>query len=258
MNKRTTKKQTGFTLIELLVVIAIIAILAAILFPVFQKVRENARRTSCASNEKQIGIAFTQYEQDADELTPSSGAWGYGWAEKIQPYVKSAGVFVCPDDSHKVNTATPAANLGTAVPISYGLNGLFRHAITGQIMGGTALASFNAPSNTVLCVEAAINGRGSPNMALNLNDPMDEVNPGGLDYSSQIAFSVYETQDARPDVNRHDRDNGSLNYLAFDGHVKYIKKAFVDGVVPLPGAPNYNATQNPSSLQAPYVMTYNY
>ena len=66
------RRAFGFTLIELLVVIAIIAILAAILFPVFQKVRENARRTVCLSNEKQLGLAFIQYVQDSDETFPPS------------------------------------------------------------------------------------------------------------------------------------------------------------------------------------------
>ena len=90
-------KNRAFTLIELLVVIAIIAILAAILFPVFATAREKARQTSCASNLKQLGIAYVQYEQDYDEILP----WGWygapdGWAGMIYPYARSTGVFFCP------------------------------------------------------------------------------------------------------------------------------------------------------------------
>ena len=107
----------GFTLIELLVVIAIIAILAAILFPVFQKVRENARRTACLSNMKQIGLGIAQYENDNDNYTvPSqSGATGAiaSWPTLIYSYVSSQGVFVCPDGAA---SEAPSASLVAALP----------------------------------------------------------------------------------------------------------------------------------------------
>src|SRR5438132_13324872 len=106
------KKRRGFTLIELLVVIAIIAILAAILFPVFAQARDKARQTTCVSNAKQIALALMQYQQDYDERFvptrftipgPAQGVCDGGtriqpWSETIQPYVKNEGVVQCPSD----------------------------------------------------------------------------------------------------------------------------------------------------------------
>ena len=140
------QRKQGFTLIELLVVIAIIAILAAILFPVFQKVRENARRTACLSNMKQIGLAFIEYSQDADERMPNGSGYyaasnnfqgdGSGWASQLYPNIKSTGVFLCPDDS--------TAAVGVRVPVSYAYNSNAQ---------GAAASLFTAPANTVLLFE---------------------------------------------------------------------------------------------------------
>ena len=115
----------GFTLIEILVVIAIIGILAAILFPAFARARENARRASCMSNMKQLGLGMLQYAQDYDERyygatkasTPAlliSLLPGIGWAGAMYPYVMSAQVYKCPNDT---NPGT-----GMNVPVSYAMN----------------------------------------------------------------------------------------------------------------------------------------
>ncbi len=103
------KRRKGFTLIELLVVIAIIAILAAILFPVFAKAREKAKQGACLSNLKQIGLADMMYAQDYDETTAlclilNAGSPGHAYQNRrypyeiIQPYIKNTGIFVCPGD----------------------------------------------------------------------------------------------------------------------------------------------------------------
>ena len=114
-------------MIELLAVIAIIAILAAILFPVFARARENARRSSCQSNLKQIGLGLLQYSQDYDETVPrsayigyygQSGDGSYKWMDAIYPYVKSEQIFVCPSDS-TLNGASLDSSPPTSVSYKY-------------------------------------------------------------------------------------------------------------------------------------------
>lgn len=122
----TKSIRKGFTLIELLVVIAIIAILAAILFPVFARARENARRSSCQSNLKQIGIGVMQYTQDYDEKYPfyavGSGAPAQYYAQTLQPYVRSTQIFACPSNTRNSLTIkfyNGSSNNDSGIPVSY-------------------------------------------------------------------------------------------------------------------------------------------
>ena len=166
----------AFTLIELLVVIAIIAILAAILFPVFARARENARRSSCTSNLKQIGLGLIQYSQDYDETVPrsayigyygQSGDGSYKWMDAIYPYVKSEQIFVCPSDS-TLNGASLDSNPPTSVSYkyhpgdgskgsgfeygSYGANNAYSDgdpAALAPFAQAVKLSSFDAPATTV-------------------------------------------------------------------------------------------------------------
>jgi prepilin-type N-terminal cleavage/methylation domain-containing protein/prepilin-type processing-associated H-X9-DG protein len=123
-------RKRGFTLIELLVVIAIIAILAAILFPVFAQAREKARAISCVSNVKQIMLGELQYEQDYDEyhVYPyGSGQTGNSsWYELLDPYIKNKQVYHCPDDTYsrgnnEIDSATGNTIGHPAIPVSYSI-----------------------------------------------------------------------------------------------------------------------------------------
>ena len=255
-------KRQGFTLIELLVVIAILGLLAAVLFPVFAKVRESGRRTVCLSNERQIGMALFQYAQDSNgilawgsqmpapkagsnEFYPSSGE---GWAGQVFPYVTDVGVFRCPDDGTII--PPPAAGADRHV-VSYGLNGflLEADAIQGR------LTSVPQPTTTVLLfevsddwasVEAAdeavgkqapgyaqyfsAGGDGSSTLA-SADGNATLINPtsfsGGAVYATGWlgGFDPYESwQHAQPTFHgdRAGRHTGGSNFLLADGHAKWL------------------------------------
>jgi prepilin-type N-terminal cleavage/methylation domain-containing protein/prepilin-type processing-associated H-X9-DG protein len=156
----------GFTLIELLVVIAIIAILAAILFPVFAKAREKARQTSCLSNIKQIVLASMQYAQDYDEMMVRSGYWIISptwfsyWFDQLGPYTKNTQVFTCPSSNYRTLSPYPTyGNYGMVnqvVGYQTGRNGFTASGWT--CAGGTAprsLGSIIAPAERVFVSDAS-------------------------------------------------------------------------------------------------------
>ena len=182
----------GFTLIELLVVIAIIAVLASILFPVFARARENARRGSCASNMKQIGLGIAQYSQDYDERMIAGQSGGVLWKELLQPYVKSKQVFACPSNPNRTLMATD-------YPVSYGpnCNAHGSNAALGYIDDGPNLSLISAPSSAITVLE----------MTANTWDFVITLDAGHNDFDDALYAGHL----------------ASSNYLFADGHVKALR-----------------------------------
>jgi len=221
-----SRSRRGFTLIELLVVIAIIAILAAILFPVFARAREAARTSSCLSNTKQIGSATMMYVQDYDEIFPwmwqggAGSAWVhipdgettasnyYTWAEFIYPYVKNKGVFQCPSKKYP----TQAQMAYNTFPFSYYYNGA-----AGVGVSGAAMAAVEAPATTVLVYD----GMGSMDAWWYANDHASLVS--GVSVANPASASPIAWSQAQLDTVR--RHNSGCNVGFADGHSKWVNKA---------------------------------
>jgi prepilin-type N-terminal cleavage/methylation domain-containing protein/prepilin-type processing-associated H-X9-DG protein len=208
----------GFTLIELLVVIAIIAILAAILFPVFAKAREAARKTSCLSNLKQIGTAMQMYAQDYDEVMPSvpfgntpNGLWGtdiwnnYDWAYVfvlMDPYTKNTGIYACP--SAPSNLVGPASS---RINLSYGYSEYVYNANYG--FNSLAALANNQHGVASVAILADSRFRGI------FNDWDSEYTGDGTQYPVNTLARVALANGTIP------RHEGS-NFLYADGHAKFL------------------------------------
>jgi prepilin-type N-terminal cleavage/methylation domain-containing protein/prepilin-type processing-associated H-X9-DG protein len=230
----SVRTKRGFTLIELLVVIAIIAILAAILFPVFAKAREKARQASCLSNLKQIGLAFMQYSSDYDDGMPIACTW-CNWGDvannrqyysRLMPYCKNEGIWACPSANNQcrngsiphfaVDTMCDNGIVSPTFKLSYGymenLQNSYRTEISsarpdymdcGGMKGNYKLTKMTAVASRVICAES-----------------YGLANSGG-----RIGWANVCAADCNVDrqIDNNARHNGGSNVAFADGHAKWFK-----------------------------------
>ncbi len=208
------RSRAGFTLIKLLVVVAVIAVLAALLFPVFARAREKARQTVCLSNEKQLALGVLMYANDFDEfLPPTDESVAVGndllWPDIVNAYVKNAQIRVCPSDVSGENN-------------SYGLNELTFVDMGDAVHPPPAsLSVFVQPTSTVMLGEL---GTGRPGVLADLST----VRANGYKLTAPDN-DLNDNADARPS-NRH---SGFVNVALMDGHAKALRpEAFYVGQSP--------------------------
>ena len=243
----------GFTLIELLVVIAIIAILAAILFPVFARVREQARKTSCISNLKQIGTAHMMYAQDADErICPAqNGQIGtttaYGWGDLVFPYIKNVQVFNCPSNTlkaaHNTGVSPPrlfrdqggtgpspnADGTGMALPAntnySYGVNAFGPTAAPGAGTGALGGPWYEHPVNSGNFLNASLAAVPSPAQTAGIAEGRGAspwwLFAGGSGTAVNLATVDSQVDGRRHPGNQAGNPTNACNVMFMDGHAKW-------------------------------------
>ena len=268
-------RSKGFTLIELLVVIAIIAILAAILFPVFAQAREKARQIACISNEKQMGIAVMQYTQDYDESFPmlqyQTPKSYFGWQNCIYPYIKNGhadatdasgttnykgqgGVFTCP--------SFPTPDQGD----QYGANNrLFPDLSSGGPAGAhtVTLAVIQSPSDMAMIMEKGANGSLTDSYkcfeavewfwidSVASNQHLDLVY-GDCDNTSANLWSYSNSKGGSCAVLPRYRHSGTTNVIFTDGHAKSMARGQIDWKKNIWGNPIQTGTSPENQSWYPY------
>ena len=221
LSREFDRARNAFTLIELLVVIAIIAILASILFPVFERARENARRTSCLSNQKQIGLGFLQYQSDFDGAFPfTSHVTGLSWTRTLDPYTKSRQIFRCSSDSSAA-WQTPVGTTPTLRVTSYYLNAYLANEATGT-NDFARDTTIQTPSKVIYVAESTDEKTGDHFHPQLWGAPYDSA-PTGHTASSNPYPTFWNASGNDTLELALQRHFDGCNYVFADGHAKWQK-----------------------------------
>ncbi len=224
----------AFTLIELLVVIAIIAILAAIIFPVFAKAREKARQTACLSNMKQVGMGVLMYEEDYDENIVHTELGGdvddaheYYWGDMLQPYLKNWGMLVCPSAAKPLQFKSGASTFSQQWSYNYGINDIIAADCVGAddpacrhigVAGQPAAAIVNSASTILIADNLPSDIDTGNGDDTTLGHSRHEINwQWGKRDATRLSVGG-KSQDGFP------RHTGGFVLVMADGHAKWRKR----------------------------------